>query len=62
MHSKLPAQLSPENLNRVKDMEKNLGVMLVAYKSTDFADLSENQVQDIQKLEKDLHATVIAYK
>jgi hypothetical protein len=62
MHSKLPAQLSTDNLNRVKDMEKNLGVMLVAYKSTDFADLSDKQVQDIQKLEKELHATVIAYK
>lgn len=62
IHSKLPAQLSAENLNKVKDMENNLGVMLVAYKSAEFAALSDKQVQDLHKLEKDLHTTIIAYK
>jgi hypothetical protein len=62
IHCKLPAQLSAENLNKVKDMENNLGVMLVAYKSTEFAALSDKQVQDLHKLEKDLHTTIIAYK
>jgi hypothetical protein len=62
MPSKLPVQVSAENLNKVRDMEKNLGVMLVAYKSSQFADLSDKQVQDIQKLERDLHATIIAHE
>ena len=34
----------------------------MAYKPLEFAELSNSQVKEIQKVEKDIGATVIAYK
>lgn len=56
------AQLSIENLNKVKELEKDLGVVLIAYKPTEYAELDDQQVQEIQKLEKNLKATVVAFR
>ena len=56
------AQLSNEKLNKVKDLEGELGVVLVAYKPTVFADLNDQQLKELQKVEKDIKATVIAYR
>ncbi len=56
------AQLSVENLNRIKELEKEMGVILIAYKPTEYADLDDRQVQDLQKLEKNLKATIIAFR
>lgn len=56
------AQLSVEKLSKIKDLEDNLGIVLIAYKPTEFAKLDDKQVKDVQKLEKTLKATVIAYQ
>ncbi len=56
------AQLSVENLSKIKELENQIGVTLIAYRPMEFADLSDKGVKDIQKLEKNLGATVIAYK
>jgi hypothetical protein len=56
------AQLSVESLNKVKKLEAELGTVLIAYKPTEYANLNDSQVQEIQKLEKNLKATVIAYR
>lgn len=56
------AQLSVNNLNRVKELEKELGVVLIAYKPTEYAELDDKQVQELQKLEKNLKATVVAFR
>lgn len=56
------AQLSVGNLSKIKKLEDELGVVLIAYKPTEFANLSDAQVKELQKVEKDLKATVIAYQ
>lgn len=56
------AQLSVGNLSKVKELENDLGVVLIAYKPLEFADLTDKQVKDLQKVEKSINSTVIAYK
>lgn len=56
------AQLSVGNLNKVKELEKNLGIVLIAYQPMEFAELNDKQLKDLQKVEKTLNSTVIAYK
>ena len=56
------AQLSVGDLNKVKELEKDLGLVLIAYHPMEFADLNDKQVKDLQKVEKSLKSTVIAYK
>jgi hypothetical protein len=55
------AQISVTNLSKIKQLEEELGVVLIAYRPMEFAKLTEKQVKDLQKMEKDLKATVIAY-
>ncbi|OPY31779.1 MAG: hypothetical protein A4E32_01381 [Methanomassiliicoccales archaeon PtaU1.Bin124] len=57
-----PAQLSVAQLNKIKALEKELGVVLIAVKAMEFADLTEAQIKDLQKVEKSTGAVVIAYK
>ncbi len=40
------AQLSVEKLSKIKDLEDNLGIVLIAYKPTEFAKLDDKQVKD----------------
>ncbi|WP_155897722.1 hypothetical protein [Methanomassiliicoccus luminyensis] len=49
-------------MNKVKELEKNLGIVLIAYQPMEFADLNDKQLKDLQKVEKTLNSTVIAYK
>lgn len=56
------AQLSVGNLNKVKELENDLGVVLIAYKPLEFADLTDKQLKDLQKVEKNINSTVIAYR
>lgn len=56
------AQLSVGNLNKVKELETDLGIVLIAYKPLEFAELNDKQVKDLQKVEKAIKSTVIAYK
>ncbi len=56
------AQLSVANLSKIKKLEDELGVVLIEYQPTEFANLSDAQVKELQKIEKSLKATVIAYQ
>lgn len=56
------AQLSVENLSEIKKLEDEVGVVLIAHKPTEFANLTDAQVKELQKVERNLKATVIAYQ
>jgi diketogulonate reductase-like aldo/keto reductase len=56
------AQLSVQNLSKIKELEKELGVVLIAYQPMEYAELSDKQVKELQKVEKSTGATVIAYR
>jgi hypothetical protein len=56
------AQLSVEKLSKIKKLENEIGLTLIAYQPMEFANLTEKGVKDLQKLEKNLGTTVIAYK
>ncbi len=56
------AQLSVADLSKVKELEDKMGVVLIAYRPTEFAKLDDKQVKELQKVEKSLKATVIAYQ
>ncbi len=56
------ADMSASEIKKVNALEKELGVVLIAYKPLEFADLSANQIKELQKVEKDIGATVIAYR
>ena len=55
------AALSNSNIKKIKLIEKELGVVLIAFKPLEFADLTAKQIKDLQKVEKEIGATVIAY-
>ncbi len=56
------ADMSASGIKKVNALEKELGVVLIAYKPLEFADLSVSQIKELQKVEKDIGATVIAYR
>jgi hypothetical protein len=56
------AEISAPEIKKVNALEKDLGVVLIAYKPLEFADLSATQVKELQKVEKDIGATIIAYR
>lgn len=56
------ADLTDANLKKIKAMEKDLGIVLIAFKPMEFAPLDDKQVKEIQKVEKSIGATVIAYR
>ncbi|MBI0584719.1 MAG: hypothetical protein ISF22_10925 [Methanomassiliicoccus sp.] len=56
------AQLSVGSLSKVKELEEELGVVLIAYRPMEFAELNVKGIKDLQKVEKSLGATVIAYR
>ncbi|MGD0818899.1 MAG: hypothetical protein ABR986_10990 [Methanomassiliicoccales archaeon] len=56
------ADISAPEIKKVNALEKELGVVLIAYKPLEFADLSASQIKELQKIEKDIGATVIAYR
>lgn len=57
-----PAQLTVQELNKIKALEKELGVLLIAVKAMEFANLTEQQISDLKKIEKSTGAVVIAYR
>ncbi|HEY3420123.1 MAG TPA: hypothetical protein VGK23_06180 [Methanomassiliicoccales archaeon] len=56
------ADVSASDIKKINSLEKELGVVLMAYKPLEFAELSNGQVKELQKVEKDIGATVIAYR
>ena len=56
------SKLSDDQIQKIKDLENELGVKLVAVKTSPFADLSTRQVGEIQTLEKTMGVTILAYE
>lgn len=57
-------ELSAEGISRMQSLEREMGVILLAWyqQPAEHAKLSEAQVEKLQELERSLKATVIAYK
>ena len=56
------ASLSPEQVEKVKSIEKDLGVTLLAYEKPTYAKLGAEDLKRIQDLEKDLGLSLVAYE
>jgi hypothetical protein len=56
------AKLSKTNVKKVKDLEKDLDVLLLAYKMTEFAGLEKSDLKLLQDTEKRLGVTLLAFK
>ena len=57
------ASLSPEQIEKLKALEEQLGAVVVAYEQNyRFASLTEDQIALLQEAERDLGVTLLAYK
>jgi hypothetical protein len=57
------AELDDGSIHRIKDLEKEMGVHIMAFESgLNIADLSEEQLNRVQALEEELEVTLIVYK
>ena len=55
-------QLDDANLDKLNDLEKKLGKCVVAWdQKLEPADISAEQVKELQTLEKELDAVLVAY-
>jgi hypothetical protein len=55
-------QLDDANLSKLNDLEKKLGKCVVAWdQKLEPADISEAEVKELQALENDLDAVLVAY-
>ncbi len=56
------SKLSDEQVQKIMNLENELGVLLVAYDSSPFADLDSFQVEELQTLERNMGVTLLAYR
>ena len=55
-------KLDDANLNKLNDLEKRLGKCVVAWdQKLEPANISEDQIKELQTLEKELDAVLVAY-
>ena len=55
-------KLDDANLSKLNDLEKKLGKCVVAWdQKLEPADISAEQIKELQTLEKDLDAVLVAY-
>lgn len=58
-----PAQLDERSLQRVRQMENELGSVIIAYQAeSPFSHLSEEQLRRLNQLEQELGVVLLAYK
>jgi hypothetical protein len=58
-----PAELDAKSLQRVTQMEHELGSVIIAYHAeTPFSHLSEDQLRRLKELEQELGVVLLAYK
>ncbi len=61
---KIPVKpLEEASLDKVRDLERKLGVQIIAFASRndEYAQLSAEQLKEIDDLGKELDATIVAY-
>ena len=56
------ANLSAENIEKVKAIEKEMKVTLLAYEVPAYSSLKEDDLKKIKDLEKDLGLSLVAYE
>jgi hypothetical protein len=58
-----PADLDNQSLARVREMENELGSVLIAYEAeSPFSHLSDDQLRRLNQLEQELGVVLLAYK
>ena len=58
------ANLTKDQIKRIKDLEKKLGACLLAYKvdeGPDVKSLTQDEISEIQELENELGLSLVAY-
>jgi hypothetical protein len=56
------ASLSPDQVEKVKNVEKEMGITLLAYAKPTYAKLKDADMQRIKDLEADLGLSLVAYE
>ena len=56
------ANLSDEKVKKVKAIEKEMNVTLLAYEVPTYSSLKENDLKKIKDLEKELGLSLVAYE
>jgi hypothetical protein len=56
------ASLSPEQVEKVKNVEKEMGITLLAYAKPTYAKLKDADMKRIKDLETDLGLSLVAYE
>ena len=56
------ASLSADDIEKVKKVEKEMGVTLLAYEVPTYSTLKEDDLKKIKDLEKDLGLSLVAYE
>lgn len=58
------AKLDPESVGEMQKLEREMGVILLAWyqQPAEFAKLSDAQVDRLRELERSLKTTIVAYK
>ncbi|WP_165074672.1 hypothetical protein [Methanogenium sp. MK-MG] len=56
------ANISSENSEKLKAIEKEMGVTLLAYEVPTYSNLNEDDLKRIKDLEKDLGMSLVAYE
>jgi hypothetical protein len=55
-------KISDDDLRKLNELEKKLGKCVVAWnQKLEPADISEAELKDLQKLELEMHAVLVAY-
>ncbi|NLK26564.1 MAG: hypothetical protein GX307_08350 [Euryarchaeota archaeon] len=55
-------KLDEKSIQKVRKLEEELGVVLIAYKPIYYADLKPDEVKKLQTIEKELGVRVLAYR
>ena len=57
------ANLTSEQLQKVQDLEENLGVILIVHEKVPvLSDLSRDEVRTLQEMERKMGITLVAYR
>ncbi len=56
------AKLSKADVGKVQKLEKEIGIVLLAFEPNQYAELSAEKLKKLKAAEKELGVTVIAYK
>ena len=56
------SKLSDDQIQMIKDLESELGINLLAYDTSPYADLDPFQLEELQTLERNIGIILLAYR